>query len=239
MGALLTFEVRRLVRSPRFFIFTVAFPLAMFLAFSAADGKGNPDVVTFLMVSMAAFGAVSASISTGARTAIERQVGWNRQLRLTPLSGVSYLVSKVAAAMLVALPSMLLVFAAGVLFEGVQLSAGTWAQLIVFCWLGVLPTAVLGLLIGLLATGDSAQAMSTVLMLALSMLGGLWLPLSTLPAVMTTIAKALPSYWLAEFGHDALAGNALSVQGVSTMAAWIAVAGALVALRYRRDSARV
>jgi ABC-2 type transport system permease protein len=239
MGALLAFEVRRLVRSPRFFIFTVAFPLVMFLGFSAAEGKGDPDVVTFLMVSMAAFGAVAASISTGSRTAIERQVGWNRQLRMTPLSGVHYLVSKVAAAMLVALPSMLLVYAAGVLIMHVNLSPGTWAQLIVFCWLGVLPTAVLGLLIGLLATGDSAQAMSTVLMLGLSMLGGLWLPLSSLPAVMTDIAKALPSYWLAEFGHDALAGNALSVQGVITMAAWTVVAGALVALRYRRDSARV
>ncbi|GAA3432220.1 ABC transporter permease [Kutzneria kofuensis] len=239
MGALLTFEVRRLVRSPRFFIFTVAFPLAMFLAFSSAYGRNDPDAVTFLMVSMAAFGAVAASVSTGSRTAIERQVGWNRQLRLTPLTGVNYLASKVAAAMLVALPSMLLVYAAGVLVEHVNLGAGTWAQLIVLCWLGVLPTAVLGLLIGLLATGDSAQAMSTVLMLALSMLGGLWLPLSNLPAVMTIVAKALPSYWLAEFGHDALAGNAVSVQGVITMAVWIVVAGALVALRYRRDSARV
>ncbi|HEY0500010.1 MAG TPA: ABC transporter permease [Kutzneria sp.] len=237
MGALLTFEVRRLVRSPRFFIFTVAFPLAMFLAFGAAYGA-DPGALTVLMVSMAAFGAVAASISTGSRTAIERQVGWNRQLRLTPLSGVNYLVSKVAAAMLVALPSMLLVFAAGVVLEGVSLSPGTWAQLIAFCWLGVLPTAVLGLLIGLLATGDSAQAMSTVLMLALSMLGGLFLPLNNLPAVMTDIAKALPSYWLAEFGHDALAGNAPSLQGVLTMTAWIVVAGALVALRYRRDSAR-
>jgi ABC-2 type transport system permease protein len=77
-----------------------------------------------------------------------------------------------------------------------------------------------------------------VLMLALSMLGGLFLPLNNLPAVMTDIAKALPSYWLAEFGHDALAGNAPSLQGVLTMTAWIVVAGALVALRYRRDSAR-
>ena len=210
----------------------------MFLAFSSVYGAKDPEAVTFLMVSMAAFGAVAASISTGSRTAIERQVGWNRQLRLTPLSGVNYLASKVAAAMLVALPSMLLVFAAGVLVEHVDLSAGTWVQLIVLCWLGVLPTAVLGLLVGLLATGDSAQAMSTALMLALSMLGGLWLPLSSLPPAMTIVAKALPSYWLAEFGHDALSGNAVSLQGVTTMAAWIVAAGALVALRYRRDTAR-
>lgn len=239
MGALLTFEVRRLVRSPRFFIFTVAFPLVLFLVFSSAYGSGSPDAITFLMVGMAAFGAVSASIGTGSRTAIERQVGWNRQLRLTPLSGLNYLVSKVATAMAVALPSMLLVFLTGALVEHVTLSAGTWTQLIIFCWLGVLPTAVLGLLVGLLATGDSAQAMSTVLMLALNLLGGLWLPLSSLPAVLTDIAKVVPSYWLAEFGHDALAGNSLSRQGVITMTAWIVVAGALVALRYRRDSARV
>ncbi|MFI9386315.1 ABC transporter permease [Kutzneria sp. NPDC052558] len=238
MGALLTFETRRIVRSPRFFIFTVVFPLAMFLALSAVNGEQDTDAVTFLMVSMAAFGAVAASVSTGSRVAIERQVGWNRQLRLTPLSGPGYLVSKVVTAMLVALPGMLLVFAAGALLEHVNLSAGTWTQLIVFCWLGVLPTAVLGLLIGLLATGDSAQAMSTVLMLALSMLGGLWLPLSSLPPAMTIVAKALPSYWLAEFGHDVLAGNAPSAQGVTTMAAWIVAAGGLVALRYRRDSAR-
>ncbi|QUQ69241.1 ABC transporter permease [Kutzneria sp. CA-103260] len=235
MGALLTFEVRRIVRSPRFFIFTAAFPLAMFLAFSSVYGA---DAVTFLMVSMAAFGAVAASINTGSRIAIERQVGWNRQLRLTPLSSVDYLVSKVATAMVVALPGMLLVFAAGALVEHVDLSAGSWLELIIFCWLGVLPTAVLGLLIGLLATGDSAQVMSTVLMLTLSMLGGLWLPLTSLPPVMTIVAKALPSYWLAEFGHDALAGNAVSVQGVTTMAAWIVAAGGLVVLRYRRDTAR-
>jgi ABC-2 type transport system permease protein len=239
MGALLTFEVGRIARSPRFFIFTVGFPLAMFLVFSAAYGKNDPDTVAYLMISMAAYGALAGSISTGSRAAIERQVGWNRQLRLTPLRSVDYLLSKVAAAMVVALPGLVLVFAGGVLFENVSLGAGTWAQLLAFCWLGVLPTAVLGLLIGLLATGDSAQAMSMVTMLALSMLGGLFLPLNTLPAVMTTIAEALPSYWLAEFGHEVLAGNAPSLRGVITMAAWIAVAGALVAVRYRRDAARV
>lgn len=238
MGALLVFEVRRIVRSPRFFIFTVAFPLTMFLVFSSAYGRTDQATVTALMVSMAAFGAVSASISTGSRAAIERQVGWNRQLRMTPLAGVNYLASKVVTAMVVALPGMLLVYASAVFIEHVDLSTTTWLRLIGYCWLGVLPTAVLGLLVGLLATGDSAQAMSTVLMLALSMLGGLWLPLNLLPAVMTTIAKALPSYWLAEFGHDALAGNAVSAQGVITMAAWITVAGALVVVRYRRDTAR-
>ena len=38
------------------------------------------------MVSMAGFGAMIAAIAGGARIAAERSVGWNRQLRLTPLA---------------------------------------------------------------------------------------------------------------------------------------------------------
>ena len=38
------------------------------------------------MVGLAAFGAMNAVLAFGARIAAEREVGWNRQLRLTPLS---------------------------------------------------------------------------------------------------------------------------------------------------------
>ena len=38
------------------------------------------------MVGLTAFGTMNAVLSTGARIAGERAVGWNRQLRITPLS---------------------------------------------------------------------------------------------------------------------------------------------------------
>ena len=40
----------------------------------------------YYMVGLLAFGAMVAVLSGGARIAAERTVGWNRQLRLTPLS---------------------------------------------------------------------------------------------------------------------------------------------------------
>ena len=37
------------------------------------------------MVSMGLFGSMSAAIGSGGTIAVERGLGWNRQLRLTPL----------------------------------------------------------------------------------------------------------------------------------------------------------
>jgi two-component system, NarL family, response regulator DesR len=76
MGALLLAEVRRLFRSPRFLIFTVGFPVVYLIVFTGifATGPDAAAATVVLMVNMAAFGAISASISTGGRVAVERSM---------------------------------------------------------------------------------------------------------------------------------------------------------------------
>jgi ABC-2 type transport system permease protein len=241
MGALLISEVRRTFRSPRFVIFTVGFPLVYFLIFSGiyASGPDGAQALVALMVMMSAFGAISASISVGSRVAIERGIGWNRQLRLTPLPGWGYLAVKAAVAMLVALPALVLVFVVAAAVKGVDLSALTWLRVFLAAWLGVLPFAAIGLLVGMAATPDSAQGMSTVAMLLFSILGGVLIPPSVLPSVMVSIAKLLPSYWIVDTAMGQAFGTGISAQGVAVMLGWLLVAGALVAVRYRRDALRV
>lgn len=240
MSVLLLSEVRRIVRSPRFLIFTVGFPVVYFLIFSGlyATGPEAPQVLVVLMLNMATFGAISASISTGGRVAVERAVGWNRQLRLTPLPGWAYLAVKAAVAMLVALPALLLVFAVAA-GKGVDLSALTWARVFVVAWLGVLPFAAIGLLVGSLATQDSAQGMATVTMLLFSLLGGVFIPAQILPPVMLAIAHALPSFWMSDLASRQALGGGVPLEGVAVLVAWTAVAGALAVVRYRRDALRV
>lgn len=241
MGVLLLSEVRRIFRSPRFVIFTVGFPLVYFLIFSGiyATGPDAADATVALMVMMAAFGAISASITTGGRVAVERGLGWNRQLRLTPLPGWAYLAVKAAVAMLVALPALLLVFAVAAALKGVDLDALVWLRVFLAAWLGVLPFAAIGLLIGMLATPDSAQGMSTVAMLLFSILGGVLIPPSVLPAAMVAVAKLLPSYWLVDIAMAQASGGGVSGQGVLVVLGWLVAVGALVAVRYRRDALRV
>lgn len=241
MGVLLVSEVRRIFRSPRFLIFTVGFPVIYFLIFAGiyAQGPDAAQALVALMVMMAAFGAISASISTGGRVAVERGIGWNRQLRLTPLPGWAYLAAKAVVAMVVALPALLLVFVVAAVVKGVDLSLLTWVQVLLAAWLGVLPFAAIGLLVGMLATPDSAQGMTTVVMLLFSMLGGVLIPPSVLPSVMTQIAQWLPSYWLVDVAMTRAFGAPVPLDGIAVMVAWLVVVGGLVVVRYRRDAARV
>ena len=152
MTASLVCELRRLLRSPRFLIFTAGLPLVYFLLFSGIYAPDGGETVVVLMAMMAAFGAISASISVGGRVANERHIGWNRQLRLTPLPGWGYLAVKAAAAMLVVLPALLLVFGVAAVVKGVDLGVGTWLAVLLTAWLSVLPFAAVGLLIGMAAT---------------------------------------------------------------------------------------
>lgn len=241
MGVLLVSEVRRIFRSPRFVIFAVGFPLVYFLIFSGiyAQGPDSAQTLVVLMVMMAAFGAISAAVSTGSRVAIERGIGWNRQLRLTPLPGWTYLAVKAVVAMVVALPALVLVFLAAAVLKGVDLPLVTWVEVFAAAWLGVLPFAAIGLLVGLFATPDSAQGMSMVTMLLFSMLGGVLIPPSVLPAGMVAIAKVLPSYWLVDVAMGRAFGTPVPLDGVAIMVAWLVVVGGLVAVRYRRDALRV
>ena len=60
---------------------------------------------------------------------------------------------------------------------------------------------LLGIVIGLWVKAEVVQGLTTLALLVLSMLGGLWFPVELMPSAMQSVAHALPSYWLAELGR--------------------------------------
>jgi len=236
-------STRLAFRNTRFLVVTVALPLMLFLLYAnlykGQDAGNGLSVVAYLMVSMASFGCIGAAINTGARIAIERQVGWNRQLRLTALPGHSYLVAKAIVSMLVTLPALLLVFLAGATIGGVQLNLSQWLGTGLAVWLGLIPFAVLGLVIGFAGTVDTVQPISMITYLGLSILGGLWFPIEMFPTFLQDVAKVMPSYWLADLGRSVLAGDGVPVNAVLVLAAWTVVLGVVGVLSYRRSGAKV
>ncbi|WP_239154109.1 ABC transporter permease [Amycolatopsis sp. FDAARGOS 1241] len=159
----LRLEILRIVRSPQFALFTIAVPLGMFLLFGGLFGDYvGPDGVrasTTTMINTGAYGAMSGALFTGTRVATERTDGWQRQLRLTPMRGPDYLFVKLASAMAMALPVLVVVFVAGAL-RGVDLTGGQWLLTALAVWLAALPFAVLGLMLGLFGKGDTVGAMT-------------------------------------------------------------------------------
>ena len=234
-------SARTAFRNVRFIVFTVILPVVLFLLWNSLYGNQTMDnglnVGAYLMVSMACYGGIGATMNAGARIAIERQTGWNRQLRLSALSARGYLFGKAVVSMLVALPAIVLVFLAGVLVGHAELTAVQWIQCAVVLWLGLIPFGILGLVIGFVATVDSAQPLTMLVYLTLSILGGLWFPVQEFPSFLRGLAKALPSFWAADLARAPLAGESLSLTGIAVLLAWAVGLALLAMVGYRRSGA--
>jgi ABC-2 type transport system permease protein len=233
----LLLEIKRTMRAGRFMIFTLAFPILMFVFLASVYGD-QQAVRAGLMINMTAWGAMSAALFTGSRVAVERDAGWQRQLRLTPLTGAGYLAAKGVVGMMVALPAAVLVPLVGAFGEGVTLDPGQWLQVTAGLWLAAIPFALLGLMVGQLGTADSTQAITSVLMMVLALFGGLWVRLDGLPSFFASIARVLPSYWMSQIGQSATGSAESLLTCVLVLAAWTAAFGVVIARRYRVEAVR-
>ncbi len=235
-------EIRRILRDRRYIMLAVGFPLGFYLMYTkviqTSATVDNTSFATFYMVSMAAFGAIGASLQAGGtRIATERSIGWVRQLRVTPLPPSGYLVAKIGAALCLALPAISLVALAGGVLNHVSLTAIQWAELVSLTWIGTLPFAALGVLLGYIFNVDSAQPGTMITYFALAMLGGLWWPFQAMPKAMQYVARALPSYHFANIGWTIVNGSGIRVVDVAIVLAYAGLFGALTIWKYRDDRA--
>ncbi len=237
----LVLELRRAMRSTRFLIFTIAFPVLLFLLYVSMFAAGDQATTGILMIDMTAFGAMTGALFAGGRVALERSVGWQRQLRLTPLSGAGYLTAKGITGMMLAIPAVVLVPLVGAVIEGVSLDATGWLRVVLGTWLAAIPFALIGLLIGQIGTPDTLQPIMSIVMLVMSLLGGIFIPIDTMPDWLLNVAHVLPSYWLGQIGRGAVTTDMVNGLGktVLVLAVWTLVPAFLIVRRYRRDSARV
>ena len=210
--------------------------------FSSLYGNSSDDPTgiasAMIMVSMAAYGSLGAAMSGGAQLAVERRSGWFRQLMITMLPGRVFLWARAAVIMMLVLPALALVFVAGGLIGGVEAPIGVWCASLGLLWLGLIPMTALGIVIGLWVKTEAVQGVNTLLLLGLSLLGGLWFPAELMPSGMQHVAHALPTYWLAALGrYPFLPGEAFPWTGVWVLLAWSVGLTVLGALGYRRAGA--
>ena len=236
------YELLRTFRNARFFIFSLGFPLILYYVIAG----GNKDVPNlngsgisaplYFMVGLASFGTMNAILAAGARISPERAVGWNRQLRITPLSARAYFRAKVITGYVMALITLAILYAAGISL-GVSLSAGKWVEMTALLLVGLVPFAAMGVLFGHLLTPESVGPVMGGTTALLSLLGGIWFPVGS--GTMHDIAQALPSFWLVQASHVSLGGAAWGAKGWLIVAAWTVALTALAARAYARDTERV
>ncbi|HYJ69338.1 MAG TPA: ABC transporter permease [Nocardioidaceae bacterium] len=237
----LHFDLMRALRNTRVMIFTLVTPLLLFAIFGSGQGDqtiGGISAAAYVMVSMAMFGSMSGALSSGGTIAFERGTGWNRTLRLTPLRSSTYVASKVVLSLLLAVPPLVLVFAAGVVLDDVRLSAAQWFQVAATAWLGALPFAALGIVIGYVATPDSVQPISALTTILVAAFGGLWIPVEQMPGWMHSIAELTPAYWTGLTSRSALTTTGLDTHALWVVLLWTAGLAAIGLRLFRAEAAR-
>ncbi|MGB9378978.1 MAG: ABC transporter permease [Mycobacteriales bacterium] len=242
------YEMVRLLRNKQSLIFSLAFPIVMYFLLAGPNkdnhnfggDKQHPTGLfapQYYMTGLLAFGAMVAVLSGGARIAAERTIGWNRMLRLTPLTARSYLRTKVITGYVLAGTGIVLLYAAGISL-GVRLGIGQWAEMTGLVLVALIPFAALGTGGGHLLNDDAAGPALGGGVSLFAFLGGTWFPI-TGSGFFTQFCQLLPSYWLVQAGHVGLGGgNPWGLKAWLVIAVW-SVAGAVFAMwAYRRDTRR-
>ncbi len=239
---LLAIEVRRLLRNRRTVVVTLVFPIVLFLLFGShrrfAAAQGSQLTMATTMIGVAVYGAMLAATSGGAMVSIERALGWSRQLRLTPLRPAAYVSVKIATAMLLGFVSVAAVYAAGAI-DGVSMAPTTWVTTGIVAWAASVVFATFGLFMGYLLPAENVMQVIGFVLGMLAVLGGLFTPVSSLPAAMQTVAPYMPTYGVAAIARFPLVGGSFDPTWLASMIGWTVVFAGGAVLLFRRDTRRV
>jgi ABC-2 type transport system permease protein len=191
-------DLRRQLRDKGGMFFIVVLPVFMYIVFGTGGSEpfGNGNVAMFVTISMACYGAVTATTSISGVAAEEQRLGWGRQIALTPLRPVSFVAMKAAVAMTVAAIPVVLIYAVGAL-TGAEGSWRVWVWSALLVWAGSAMFAIYGLAVCLHFRGPNAVSIASGAVVVMAFLGNLFMPLS---GAMLTFAKLTPLY-----GYAALA----------------------------------
>src|SRR5690625_3239684 len=198
-------ELRRVGRDYISMFFVAILPAFMYIVFGAAmawsDAPiGNGNAAMYTMISMAAFGAVTATVGVGGMAAVERMQGWGRQLGLTPMSDAQYVTVKAAVAFVIAIIPITLIYVLGY-FTGATGSAAAWWLSALALLVGAAVFSLYGLLAGLLFRSEAAVGAASGSLVIFAFLGNIFFPLS---GAMLNVAQFTPLYGLVALAQSPL-----------------------------------
>jgi ABC-2 type transport system permease protein len=233
------YELLRSFRNRRFFLFSIGFPLLFYYVIASSSHTSNFDnsgisLRLYYMVGLASFGTMVGMISCGTRIAAERQIGWTRQLRITPLTTRAYFRAKVLTGYVMACLTIGLLYLAGASL-GVSMPAHYWLEMTGLILVALLPFAALGIALGHLLNVDSIGPATGGGASLLAFLGGTWFPLGH-HGFLYQLGQFLPSYWLVQAGHVGLDGQTWPLRGWLTIAIWTIILTATAVIVFRRDT---
>jgi len=226
-------EIMRVRRNRRYLIFTVGFPVVLYLLLGKQVSALAEGVSfhAYYMVAMAMFGGFSGALTGNAiRISQERKDGWIRQLRLTPLPANGYVVSKILVSMATTVPSIVIVLLLGRFYGGVNLPAWQFLAIAVTIWFGATIFAALAVAIGYRYQPDQVQPIAVAVYFVFAILGGLLFPIG---GGLRKVGEVTPTYDAVKIATDVIANASVSVYPVIGLVIWLLIFVGLATLSVR------
>jgi ABC-2 type transport system permease protein len=232
-------EIMRVRRNRRYLIFTVGFPVALYLLLGRQVTALAYGVSfhAYYMIAMGMFGAFSGALTGNAqRISQEMKDGWIRQLRLTTLPANAYVVSKILVSMATTVPSIVIVLLLGRFYGGVNLPVWQFLVIAVTIWFGATIFAALAVAIGYRYQPDQVQPIAIAVYFVFAILGGLLFPIS---GGLQKVGEFTPTYDAVKIATDVIRDVSVSVGLVAGLAVWLLIFIGLATLSVRATAESV
>ena len=129
-----------------------------------------------------------------------------KQLSLTPLTKMEWLIAKVLFYIVLSAAGFLLMVGVGIFAFGAHVVLSPW--LIPFLILGPMLFASLGMLVGSVAKNpETAGVIGNIVTFPMMFLAGTFFPLSMMPEYLQTIARVLPLFYVTEGLNNVMVYN--------------------------------
>jgi ABC-2 type transport system permease protein len=236
-------ELRRHLRAPDFAFAAMALPLLFYFMFAApraSEQVAGGTIGGYCVAVFGIYGILSIALSgIGSTIVEERGRGDLRLIRVTPLPGSAYMGAKLLFVFLASVVVVMLLGVAGRL-TGAGLSFDRFAMTAAVLVLGALALAPIGFITGFLVRPGSAIAVNLLILMPLSLVGGVFMGVDQLPSAVQQIAQVTPTYHLYQIvlTTAGFQTNAQLAIDFGWLVGWAAASGTTAALVYRRFVAR-
>ena len=228
-------ELAILLRNGEQLLLTLIIPIVLLTFFGSVDvlPTSGDEPLNFLVPGVYAVAIMStAMVSTGIATGFERSYLVLKRLGATPLRRHELVFAKALSVFVVQIIQALFLFPIGIAL-GWRPQGTTWPLAIAAVFLGTLAFAGIGLLLAGRLKAEINLAAQNGLYLLLLLLGGMIIPIDSLPGAIGSVAQYLPSTGLADLLRHSLNGEGELLVPTVTLGAWSLAMPPLAARLFR------
>ncbi len=228
-------ELAILLRNGEQLLLTLIIPIILLTFFGSVDvlPTSDDEPLNFLVPGVYAVAIMStAMVSTGIATGFERSYLVLKRLGATPLRRHELVFAKALSVFVVQIIQALVLFPIGIAL-GWRPQGNTWPIAVAAVFLGTLAFAGIGLLLAGRLKAEINLAAQNGLYLLLLLLGGMIIPIDSLPDAIGSVAQYLPSTGLADLLRHSLNGEGELLVPAVTLGAWSLAMPPLAARLFR------